>query len=276
MLRLKFILLWTVLFFLCDRFDMFAQDAADKKIDADTAENVEPQDTSNDVAQDDGEKLDENDAKKNMLSPWYKRFSFSLGASVIYFAEDYNFEAAPPPILPTPSFSVSVPDSLSQFKVMAELSLDIYTTHYAWYETADLAAAYPIPAEIENRTASVWGFMLGLKAQGSVTFRDYKIRLSAGLTADLRITTIAEDLNETDPLDEIAEQTQKIADYFYSDFHWLFFEFGIGFDYKITDLYAIGLETRFQMPLSTPPVDIAMAGWRIGVGVRISRSMVSK
>jgi hypothetical protein len=195
------------------------------------------------------------------------RMTFSFGISALLFQEDYGLEAAPPPILPTLSLALALPPlSLLMFQFRLESTLDMYFTNYKWSDDLNC----PLPTEIENRSAFVFGPMLGLQAQARCTLGRIMIRLNGGIAADFRIVLIAADLNDAD-MEEASAHTEKIKKYFYEGANFIFPVAGFGVDYKVNEKYAAGLDFRVWFPLSPPPaaasVDL-LGGGRFGIGIR--------
>ncbi|GHT48411.1 hypothetical protein FACS1894102_1400 [Spirochaetia bacterium] len=67
-------------------------------------------------------------------------------------------------------------------------------------------------------------------------------------------------------------ETNKIKDYFWSKANWLYFEFGIGFDFLITQKYAIGIDAKLYLPPTPPDIakNIFLGGARMGLGMRVT------
>lgn len=201
------------------------------------------------------------------VSAWFKKTIFSFGGSILIFQEDYGFEAAPIPVLPAPGFAFTMPLWSSDFGGVAlETTLDMYFTYYKYSYELDR----PVPAEIENRSAFVFGPVFALQAQGHINLNRVRLRLNLGIAADPRIVLLAPDLNEAD-LDDANMQTDDIRA-FYKDFnHWLYPVLGLGADFHITPRWSAGLDLRTWAPLDFSGIDRQFLGWRFGIGLRASR-----
>ncbi|MDR1363309.1 MAG: hypothetical protein LBJ35_04610 [Spirochaetaceae bacterium] len=204
-------------------------------------------------------------AEISPVKRWFNRATLSFGGSILLFQEDYGFDAAPVPILPAPSLAFTLPPLGNNFAGGAlELTLDMYFTHYKYsYELNR-----PVPAEIENRSAFVFGPILAFQLQGYLRINMFRIRLNAGISGDLRIVLLAEDLNEAD-LEDANKQKDDIAAFFSQYSQWLFPVAGLGMDFQITPHWAGGLDFRIWAPLDFSGTGEQFLGWRFGVGFRM-------
>jgi hypothetical protein len=171
------------------------------------------------------------------------------------------------PVLPSPGFGAAYPVKGS---LWLELTGDFYFTHYGYNFTLDRA----VPAAIENRSSFVIGSVLGLQAVALFELSPVvSLRVYGGPAADLRIVLLAEDLNETDPMDEIRRETRAVKDYFWGKGRWFLPVFGAGMDFALNSKLKLGFDLRVWFPLykvwsgeNLP----AAEGWRFGMGARIT------
>jgi hypothetical protein len=200
------------------------------------------------------------------------RFSWAIQGSLLIFPEENGpNRGAPTPILPSPGASLAY-----RFwgPLSAEASLDLYFTHYGYDFELDRA----IPVEIENRSAFVLGPILGFSLTGRVPLGErFGLRLSGGLAMDLRIVTLAFDLNEADLVEDDPRgapmQTNAARDYFWAQGRWLLPVLGAGFDTALNEKFTLGLDFRLWFPLYRlwSGEDLpAPEGWRFGPGFRIT------
>jgi hypothetical protein len=249
--RLRFFFLTTLLFSVAGI--LFSQEAGiSESVDTNVPEAAETENTVDDA---------------NKKIPLRKRFVFSVGISIFILKDEYDFLSAPMPVLPSPFFAVGFPDFGKTVKFRPEMSLELYRTHYKWSPEIEC----PVPAEIENRSATVWGFVLGVKGQGYYTYKRMTVRLSAGISADLRAVALAEDLNDAD-MEDATAQKDLIKDYVWQGTRWLFGEFGVGADYTVTEKCRAGLDVRMFLPFSRNDIakTLPLGGYRFAVGVRVS------
>jgi hypothetical protein len=198
------------------------------------------------------------------------RLSWSFGCSALLLPEDNGNRGGPMPVLPAPgaALAYSIWGPLS-----AELSLDIYFTNYIY----DFAWNRALPAEIEHRSALVFGFLTGIQALARFPLGDrFAVRANGGFGMDFRIITLAakhpDDLSG-DPETDAQIQTDAVRDYFWGQGRWFLPVLGTGFDYRINEKFFVGLDFRTWFPLyrtwtkeDLPPIE----GWRFGIGLRIT------
>jgi hypothetical protein len=200
---------------------------------------------------------------------FYDRLTWSFHLSALIFPEDNGSRGGPMPVLPAPgaALAYSVWGPLS-----VEWSLDMYFTNYKYDFEWDRA----MPAEIENRSAFVFGFLTGIHALGRFSPMDnLTLRAYGGPGLDLRIITLAADLHPDDfsglPETDAQIQTDAVREYFWGQGRWFLPVLGAGIDYGINEKFLLGLDFRVWFPLyrtwsgeDLPPLE----GWRFGVGMR--------
>ncbi|MDR1238917.1 MAG: hypothetical protein LBK27_02275 [Treponema sp.] len=199
-----------------------------------------------------------------------ERLSWSFGGTMLLFPEDNGNRGGPMPVLPAPgaALSYAIWGPLS-----AELSLDMYLTQYAY----DFEWNRALPAEIEHRSAWVFGFLTGIQAVAGFPLGEkFIFRGYGGPAIDLRIITLA--ASHPDDLSGLPEtdariQTGAIREYLWSRGRWFLPVLGMGFDYRMNEKFLMGLDFRTWFPLykiwsgeDLPPVE----GWRFGLGLRIT------
>jgi hypothetical protein len=194
------------------------------------------------------------------------RLSWSFGCSALLLPEDNGNRGGPMPVLPAPGAALAYP---VWGPLWAEASLDLYYTTYAY----DFEWNRAIPAEIENRSAAVFGILTGIQALARFPLGDkFAVRANGGFGMDFRIITLA--AKHPDDLDGDAQsQTDAVRDYFWGRGRWFLPVLGTGFDYRINEKFFVGLDFRTWFPLyktwteeDLPPLE----GWRFGIGLRIT------
>ncbi|MDR1100484.1 MAG: hypothetical protein LBL28_08400 [Treponema sp.] len=199
------------------------------------------------------------------------RLGWSFQGSVLMFPEDNGNRGGPMPVLPAPGGALNC---VIWGPLSAEFSLDMYFTNYKYDFDWDRA----LPAEIEHRSAFVFGFLTGFHALARFPLGDkFVLRAYGGPDMDLRIISLAADLHPDD-LTGIREtdaqmQTDAVRDYFWARGRWFLPALGMGADYRINEKFLVGLDFRTWFPLyrlwtgeTLPP----MEGWRFGLGVRVT------
>ena len=198
---------------------------------------------------------------------FFSKISWFAEGSVLFFPEDNGVHSDPMPILPSLGAGASYPISDT---LRAELTLDLYTTHYGYSDEL----SRPVPEAIENRTARVIGSLLGFQLAGyfdvssKVTVRAY-----GGPTADLRIVLVAAGLEAHEDMKEVRKDVNKVRSYFWSQGRWLMPVIGTGADYTLNERFKLGIDFRVWMPmyrLWTGENLPAIEGWRFGPGIRLT------
>jgi len=199
---------------------------------------------------------------------FFSRISWFVEGSILFFPEDNGMESDPMPILPSLGAGASHPLTS---RLALELTLDFYTTHYGYSHTLNR----PVPLAIENRTARVLGFLLGLQLTRHFYLTPaVRIRAYGGPAADLRIVLVASGLNGGfDDMDEIRRDTDLVRNYFWSQGRWFKPLVGVGADYTLNSGFRLGFDFRVWMPvyrLWTRENLPAVEGWRFGPGIRLT------
>jgi hypothetical protein len=198
-------------------------------------------------------------------------FSLSFEGSIFFFPEDNGNEGDPMPVLP--SFGAALAYQVWG-PLYAELTLDLYFTHYRYSTLLDRA----VPAAIENRSAFVFGILPGIQAVGRFPLSKwFTLRVYGGPAADLRIVTLAADLNPRDTAGGLETnarlQTDAVREYFWGKGRWFLPVAGAGIDYTINEKFLLGLDFRTWFPLyrAWSGEDLpAVEGWRFGMGLRFT------
>jgi len=197
---------------------------------------------------------------------YFKRISWYVNGSVLFFPEDNGMASDPMPVLPSLGAGASFPIK-NVFR--AELSWDLYFTHYGYDYSLDRA----VPYAIENRSSLVFGSILSLHAAAYFNINSFMtVRVYGGPSADLRIVLIAEDLQSAD-MKEASKQTASVRNYFWSRGRWFMPVIGAGVDFAINSRFVLGVDLRIWVPIyrlwtgeNLPPIE----GWRFGPGIRFT------
>ena len=192
--------------------------------------------------------------------------SWAFRASVLLIPEDNGLQSDPMPVLFSPGVAAVYP-LLSALSL--EVSLDWYGTYYDYSDALGRA----VPAAIENRSAFVFGTVLGAQALTRIPLpKDLSLRLFGGLSADLRLCLTADGLEGAD-LSAASTATGKVASYFWGGGRWLLPVLGAGLDFPASKLFLLGLDVRVWVPayrLWTGENLPAVEGWRFAAGLRVS------
>jgi hypothetical protein len=200
------------------------------------------------------------------------RLTWSFRGTLMVFPEENGpRRGAPMPLLPSPGAALAC---RLWGPLEAELSLDLYFTHYGY----DWELERALPVEIENRSAFVLGALSGLQLGMRLPLGNRgALRLYAGPAADLRLVLVAADLNDVDLVEDDPSgapmQTNAVRDYFWEEGRWFFPFAGVGFDFPVNEGFFFGVDFRLWVPVyrywtgeDLPPLE----GWRFGPAFRIT------
>ena len=219
--------------------------------------------------------------QKPPRAPVLRRPYLSFGGALLFFSSDKSLESDPAPILGSFYGNFSYPLTGSGFfSLYIGASLEVYRTHYLWSDALGRA----LPAAIEQREAQVFGFPLGIALETRFDLpAKMTLRMSLGLSADMRLVLLAEDINEDlegpAGMQDLRDRTDKIGRYLWGDMRWLFFETQAGVSMRLWESFSFDIAGRVFMPASAPPrepADPATLGWRFGVLLRVSYTLKAR
>jgi len=202
-----------------------------------------------------------------------QKLQWAITGNILYFPADNGVDSDPAPILPSLGGALSL--QLAG-PLRLELTEDIYITNYEF----NSKLGYPAACNPENRSALVIGFITAIQVTGNFPIggKGTAIRAYAGPAADLRIVTLAAELNHPSDLTGDIKtnaqlQTDAIRDYFWSDTRWFMPVAGFGMDFPINEKFLLGFDLRAWFPIYKIWTDKdlpAINGWRFGAGFRIT------
>lgn len=185
---------------------------------------------------------------------------------MLFITEDNDVASDPSPVLFSPGAAVRL--SFLDF-IALEISLDFYGTNYAYSYSLDRA----VPAAIENRSAFVFGTVLGVQAVYSFKpFDFWTIRVYGGPGIDMRFCLTASGLEGADK-EDAAKQTKDVSSYFWGMGRWFYPVAGVGMDFVATEKLLLGFDFRTWFPVYKlwDGVDLpGLEGWRFGLGFTIT------
>jgi hypothetical protein len=199
----------------------------------------------------------------------------SLFGDTVARDENTVIDADPNPLVFAFNFNIGVPIKGNNFfSLYVTPKLDLYWTYYIWND--DIGK--PLPAAAENRNEFVLGFFTGVDAEVQMVFgKSLLLFADLGIAADMRLVMVADGLNETDPLDKIADDVKKVKNYFFSAGRPFYFHAGLGVGLRSTQKYSIAVNLNMWLPFVAPEHrtgDSALLGWRFGMGVKITRNFI--
>jgi hypothetical protein len=155
--------------------------------------------------------------------------------------------SAPSPIMFSCGFGATL---FTNKPVQFEPRLSFFTNYYLWNN------ARALPAEVENRTATVLSFMFDLPAAYTWKYNAHSFEAGAGLGFLARVGILSNgvsgsDKNRDDSSRTASEDVSDINSYFWSGARFLYPEiFGV-WTYDIRSGWKAGLETRLYFPLGS-------------------------
>ncbi|MDR0451055.1 MAG: hypothetical protein LBH26_07295 [Treponema sp.] len=235
-------------------------------------QDAREQDTQEQGGEQDTQEQGAGEVRELNPSGFRDRLSWAVHGTLLLFPEENGpNRGGPAPILPSPGASLAC-----RFwgPFSADASLDLYFTHYAYDFELDRA----VPVEAENRSAFVFGPILGLSLTGRIPLGErFSVRLSGGLAMDLRIVMPAFGLNDADLAENDPRgapmQVEALRDYFWDQGRWLLPVLGAGFDTALNGKFTLGIDFRLWFPLYrlwTGEDLPGLEGWRFGPGFRIT------
>lgn len=175
-------------------------------------------------------------------------FSFFITAGPMLLVNTASSTtSAPSPIM----FSCGFGATLFEDKpVQFEPRLSFYTNYYLWSDDRAL------PAEVENRTATVLSFMFDLPAVYTWKFGTQTVKAGAGLGFLARIGILSNgvsgsDENRDDSSRTASEDVDDINSYLWSNGRFLYPELCGSWTYTTSGGWKAGFEGRLYIPLGS-------------------------
>lgn len=127
------------------------------------------------------------------------------------------------------------------------------------------------PAEIENRTALAYSFLINVPAVFKATFWEkVNVTLSAGLGFLIRFATLAPDVNDYDYGDTgtAGKDLAEINKWFWGGGRFIYLSLGADWLFKITDNVQFGPEFSMFIPLGSLFSEFSLNGMIISLGLK--------
>lgn len=169
-------------------------------------------------------------------------FTVSFAPTVIVNTDTDNKSAPSPFVFP---FSIGIVIPKDNF-VSFQPRLSFFTNYYLMNENG------AAPAEIENRTATSFSFLLDLPA--CFTFKPAEkhwIEAGVGPSLLLRFAVISNDVNNSDAGfngNTASDDVEEINKWFWKDANFLFLETYGAYLYTFTEKIKAGPELKFYLP----------------------------
>lgn len=173
---------------------------------------------------------------------------------------DGGKNSAPSPIVYPVTLGVVLPkDSNISFAP----SLSFFTNYYLL--TEDGAA----PAEIENRTATVFSFLIDIPAAFTLkTFEKHNFIISTGPSILARFGVLSSGVKDSDPglKGSAKDDVTEINSYFWEDGNFLYLNGKFTYLYKFSDLIKAGPHFKLYLPLGQIFTGKGLNASLIGIG----------
>lgn len=183
-------------------------------------------------------------APENSKEFWSQVSPFiNLGLNITVNTES-PLKSAPTPVSFTGGLGAIWPNNSF---VSFQPRLSFYAMYYLW------DGENALPAEIENRTASVLNFMLDLPAAWTFRFKHSQAELGAGLGFLARFSMLSSGVKASDSgaSGTAQEDVDKISSWMWNDMHFLYPEIFAAWEYNVTERLKAGLEIRYYLPLGS-------------------------
>lgn len=168
-------------------------------------------------------------------------FIISMAPALIINTGNHENSAVSPIVYPF-SFGVKF---FKNNTINFEPRLSFYAGYYLWVDDA----AYP--AEIENRTATVFSFLLDLPViyKKQLSKRQF-LEFGFGPSANFRIAILSNGVNSSDAgtTGSAGSDTDEIRSYMWNNFNWLFVDTSVSYTIKLSEKLRLGPECRFYIP----------------------------
>lgn len=168
-------------------------------------------------------------------------FIISMAPALIINTGNHENSAVSPIVYPF-SFGVKF---FKNNTINFEPRLSFYAGYYLWVDDA----AYP--AEIENRTATVFSFLLDLPViyKKQLSKRQF-LEFGFGPSANFRIAILSNGVSSSDAgiTGSAGSDTDEIRSYMWDNFNWLFVDTSVSYTVKLSEKLRLGPECRFYIP----------------------------
>lgn len=168
-------------------------------------------------------------------------FIISMAPALIINTGNHENSAVSPIVYPF-SFGVKF---FKNNTINFEPRLSFYAGYYLWVDDA----AYP--AEIENRTATVFSFLLDLPViyKKQLSKRQF-LEFGFGPSANFRIAILSNGVSSSDAgtTGSAGSDTDEIRSYMWDNFNWLFVNTSVSYTIKLSEKLRLGPECRFYIP----------------------------
>ncbi|MCR5495638.1 MAG: hypothetical protein K6F15_08380 [Treponema sp.] len=208
------------------------------------AQETEAEVVNSEAVNEEVENISETDKSEdeNPLSNWKSfpiDFFITFEPSLLINTGDVENSAVSPIIYPLSFGAVFFRDKFISFQPR----LSFFANYYIWYD----GKAYP--AEIENRTAAVFSFMLDLPAVYTLNLKGkHHMDFALGPAFNFRIITLANGVDSDDAgyEDTADNDVSEIRDYLWGGGNFFYLTTYTSYLYSVSDRLQLGPEFRFS------------------------------
>lgn len=182
--------------------------------------------------------------------------------AVIFNIDDSN-KSAPSPIVYPFGFGISVyADKFISFQPR----LSFFTNYYLYNDgTAK-------PAEIENRTATAFSFLIDLPAVFTFDLKHthfLELGLGAGILARFAILSSGVDASEEGESGTVSDDLRAINKSFWENANFLYIENSFAYLFRLNEKIKIGPEIRLYIPCGSLFTKGSMNGGMFSAGIKV-------
>ena len=188
-------------------------------------------------------------------------FCLSFEPTLIINTGSPKDSAVSPIVYPFSFGAIFFKDKLLSFQPR----LSFYTNYYLW----DDDAAWP--AEVENRTATAFSFLIDLPAVYMLPLAEHQaLEFGAGAAVNARFAVLSNGVKESDAGSSgtAGDDVTEIQKYFWKDANFLFLEAFATYLYSFSEHLRIGPECRFYLPCGQTFSGNGLNGGMISLGIK--------
>ena len=182
--------------------------------------------------------------------------------AVIFNIDDSN-KSAPSPIVYPFGFGISVyADKFISFQPR----LSFFTNYYLYNDGAAK------PAEIENRTATAFSFLIDLPAVFTFDLKHthfLELGLGAGILARFAILSSGVDDSEEGESGTVSDDLRAINKSFWENANFLYIENSFAYLFRLNEKIKIGPEIRLYIPCGSLFTKGSMNGGMFSAGIKV-------
>jgi hypothetical protein len=174
-------------------------------------------------------------------------------------------KSAPSPVVYPLTVGVSWPD---YYFVSFQPRLSLFYNYYLWDSDEEMA----LPAEVENRTATVFSFLFTFPAVFSFHLTDRgTLEAEAGVSMLVRFGILSSGVSSSDSgtSGTAADDTSLINKWFWTNGRMMYLSGGAAWLYSFTDTIKAGPDVRFYLPLGSLAEGRGLDAMMLSAGIKL-------